>query len=103
MVLTANGQVWTGNGPDCFKALRDLRAKLDCGGITIGLNGALPNSWSSGMQCDMGEGRVTYLLQLGTRARPGTVRTLDPARLDALGTVAQQDAFQIKWLSERSV
>jgi len=99
--LESPTQAWSGTGPDCFKALRDLRNDLDAAGIRIGLNGARPNTWSSGMQCDMGEGRVTYLLRLGVEGRPETVRTLGAAPLDAVGSIAEQDAFYARWLSER--
>jgi hypothetical protein len=101
LTLTSPDRTWVGVGPDCFKALRDLRRRLDADGILLGINGARPNSWSSGMQCDMGEGRVTYLLELGSRGRPPQVQTLDAAPLGLVGTVLAQDEFQSKWRSER--
>ena len=101
LTLASPGGTWNGVGPDCFKAQRDLRSQLDGEGILLGVNGARPNSWCSGMQCDMGEGRVTYLLQLGLLGRPEQVRTLDAAPLDAVGTVAEQDDFQSRWRRER--
>jgi len=99
--LASPTRTWTGVGPDCFKAQRDLRSRLDLEGILLGVNGARPNSWSSGMQCDMGEGRVTYLLELGVDGRPAQVSTLDAAPLDAVDTVAAQDEFQSRWTAER--
>lgn len=86
--------MWAGIGPDCFRAQRDLRSRLDVEHILLGVNGARPNSWSSGMQCDMGEGQVTYLLELGVSGQPFQDSTLDAAPLDAVGTVAAQDEFQ---------
>lgn len=52
------------------------------------------------MQCDMGEGRVTYLLEVGASGRPPQVPTLDATPLDAMGTVADQDEFQSRWMAE---
>lgn len=99
--LTSPEESWIGRGPDCFEALRDLRTVLDTRGIKIGVNGARPHSWASGMQRDIGEGRVVYLCQLGSSERPPTVRTLDAAPLDEVGTLAEQDAFQTRWRAER--
>src|SRR5215471_2883515 len=72
LTLTSPSRTWSGSGPDCFKALRHLRAQLDNARVSIGVNGARPNSWSSGMQCDMGEGRVTCLCELGSKGPPET-------------------------------
>jgi hypothetical protein len=100
--LVSPTRTWSGAGPDCFEALRQLRAHLDAEHIAIGVNGARPNAWSSGMQRDMGEGLVTYLCELGRPGRPETVGTLDAAPLSAVGTVAQQDEFHARWLTERA-
>jgi hypothetical protein len=53
------------------------------------------------MQRDMGEGRTTYLTELGSHDRPATVQTLDPAPLDSVGTLVEQDDFHGEWLAER--
>jgi hypothetical protein len=62
------GHSWTAEGPDLFEAVRALRRALDPLGIRLGTNGAHRNAWASGMQRDMGEGRVVYLLSEGQRA-----------------------------------
>lgn len=100
--LTGPDRSWTGSGCDCFNALRDLRTKLDADGLLVGLNGARPECTVSGMLADMGEGRSVYVLVHGAKGRPATLKTLDPAPLDAVGTVQAQDAFKERWLSERS-
>jgi hypothetical protein len=64
---------WSAEGPDLFKALRELRRALDLLGIRLGVNGARRDAWASGMQCDMGEGRVVYLLAEGRADRPEQV------------------------------
>ena len=91
--LIAPDQRYIGHGSNRFAALRDLRQQLDEQGISIGVNGALPNCTVSGMLADIGEGRSVYALQMGARGRPPTLPTLGPAPLDHVGTVAQQDAF----------
>ena len=101
LTLTSPTESWIGKGSDCFGAVRDLMAQLEALEITIGVDGARPNAWSSGMQRDMGEGRTTYLTELGSHGRPATVQTLDPAPLDSVGTLIEQDNFHGEWLAER--
>lgn len=48
--LASSEREWIGSGPDCFQAQRDLRGRLDAEGIILlGVNGARPNSSSSGV------------------------------------------------------
>jgi hypothetical protein len=102
ITLTSADRTWAGTGPDCFEALRILRSQLDAEGIVIGINGARPNAWASGMQRDMGEGLVTYLCALGARGEPLVVRTLGAAPIESAGSVAAQDDFHRSWLAERA-
>jgi hypothetical protein len=88
-------------GPDLFEALRTLRRALDPRGIRLAVNGARRDAWSSGMQRDMGEGRVVYLPTKGESGRPPQVRTLGPASLLDVGTVREQDEQHRRWLSSR--
>jgi hypothetical protein len=81
-----------------FKALRALRRILDPLGVHLGVNGARRDAWASGMQCDMGEGRVVYLLTEGQASRPEQVSTLGPAPLSEVGTVDDQDQQHEQWL-----
>lgn len=101
MTATCEGKSWTASGPDVFKALRSLRRELDRFGILIGLNGARPNAWASGMQADMGDGRAVYLCEMGSSGRPPSAQTLDPAPLEVVGSVADQDGFHAAWLRSR--
>jgi hypothetical protein len=73
-------------------------AELDQIGARIGVAGARPSSWSSGMQRDMGEGLAVYGLTLPrSPERPTTQKTFSPIQLDEAGSVADQDAFQEAW------
>jgi hypothetical protein len=53
------------------------------------------------MQCDMGEGRVVYLLIEGHAGRPKQVSTLAAASLSHVGTVDDQDHYHERWLRSR--
>ena len=97
------GESWAAKGPDLFKALRELRRILDPLGIRLGVNGARRDSWASGMQCDMGEGRVVYLLREGQAGRPAQVQTLGTATLADVGTVEEQDEQHARWLDSRRI
>jgi hypothetical protein len=90
---------WAGWGRDIFGALRALMTELDRHDGRIGVAGARPNAWASGMQRDMGVGRSVYLLSLPrTSERPPIVHTLEPAPLDEVGSTADQDDFQGQWM-----
>jgi hypothetical protein len=103
-ITSPDGKSWAAEGPDLFKALRALRRVLDPLGIRLGVNGARCDAWASGMQCDMGEGRVVYLLAGGQAGRPEQVSTLGSAPISHVGTVDEQDQHHEKWLrSRRSV
>lgn len=88
-------------GPDLFKALRELRCALDPLGIRLGVNGARRDAWASGMQCDMGEGRVVYLLAEGQTGRPEQVSTLGRTAIEHVGTLEEQDQYHARWLGSR--
>jgi hypothetical protein len=102
LTLTSpDGKNWVAEGPDLFKALRALRRILDPLGIRLGVNGARRDAWASGMQCDMGEGRVVYLLVEGQAGRPEQVSTLGATSLSHVGTVDDQDQQHERWLHSR--
>lgn len=100
-IASPEGKIWAAEGPDLFKALRGLRRILDPLGIRVSVNGARRDAWASGMQCDMGEGRVVYLLEEGQTTRPEQVRTLAQAPLENVGTVDEQDQQYRRWLHSR--
>lgn len=100
-ITSPDGKRWTAEGPDLFKALRALRRVLDPLDIRLGVNGARRDAWASGMQCDMGEGRVVYLLVKQQAGRPEQVSTLGPAPLSHIGTVEDQDQQHEQWLRAR--
>jgi hypothetical protein len=102
LTLTSpDDESWAAEGPDLFKALRALRRILDPLGICLGVNGARRYAWASGMQCDMGEGRVVYLLVEGQVGRPEQVSTLGPAPLSHVGSVDDQNRQHEQWLRSR--
>jgi hypothetical protein len=102
-VTSPDGESWAAEGPDLFRALRALRRILDPLGVRLGVNGARRDAWASGMQCDMGEGRVVYLLTEGQAGRPEQVSTLGPAPLSEVGTVDDQDQQREQWLRSRRI
>jgi hypothetical protein len=102
-LLSPGGESWVAEGPDLFKALRELRRLLDPLGIRLGVNGARRDSWASGMQCDMGEGRVVYILREGQPGRPAQVPTLGTTALADIGTVKEQEEQYALWLESRRI
>ena len=101
LTVSLDGRSWAAEGPDLFKALRELRRILDPLGIRMGVNGARRDAWASGMQCDMGEGRVVYLLAEGQTGRPEQASTLGLTSIRHVGTVDEQDEQHGRWLHSR--
>jgi hypothetical protein len=97
--LEAAERSWSGDGPDLFAALRTLLGSLESiPDARLGVNGARPNAWASGMLRDMAGGQQVYLLSLPRiRERPPTAPTLGDASLSEVGSLAEQDAFQANW------
>lgn len=102
-ITSPDGTSWAAEGPDLFKALRALRRILDPLGIRLGVNGARRDAWASGMQCDMGEGCVVYLLVEGQAGRPEQVSTLGSTSISQVGTVDDQDQQYARWLRSRGI
>jgi hypothetical protein len=100
-LASPDGKSWAAEGPDLFEALRALRRVLDPLGIRLGVNGARRDAWASGMQRDMAEGRVVYLLVEGQTGRPEQVSTLGPTSVSHVGTVDDQDQQHERWLQSR--
>ncbi len=101
MLTSPDRKSWVAEGPDLFKALQALRRIVDPLGIRLGVNGAHRDAWASGMQCDMGEGRVVYLLVEGQAGRPEQVSTLGPTPVSHVGTVDDQDRQHEQWPRSR--
>lgn len=100
-ITSLDGRSWAADGPDLFRALRALRRILDPLDLRLGVNGARRNAWASGMQRDMAEGRVVYLLVEGRTGRPEQVSTLGSAPASHVGTVEDQDQHHEQWLRSR--
>ncbi len=100
-ITRPDGTSWAAEGPDLFKALRALRRVLNPLETRLGVNGARRDAWASGMQCDMGEGRVVYLLVEGKAGRPEQVGTLGNTSVSHVGTVDDQDQQYERWLHSR--
>jgi len=93
-----SGRTWEALGGDVFDALTRLRLEAERDGLQICCNGARRNAWCSGMQRDMGEGYVTYILEREQGSRQREARTLDPAPPGEVASVAEQRAFFEEWL-----
>jgi len=89
------------DGPDLFAALQQLRRTLQPTGWVPLCNGARVDCYPSGMARDMGGGESVYVLSAKRqlRRRPPLVGTFEPASKEAVGTVADQDAYYERWLN----
>ena len=84
---------------DCFEAMRQVRSRLEEAGFKLCCNGARTDAWATGMQRDMGEGLVCYLLPLPRQARrPQQVSIFGVALVEHVGTLAEQEDHYQRWL-----
>ena len=97
-----DGRMWSATGSNVFGCLLELRQELERASIALACKGSREDTWASGMQVDMGQGLVVYLLSdVQSGERPPEVRTLEPADWDRIATVAQQTAWHEAWISQR--
>jgi hypothetical protein len=87
----------SGSGEDWFDALRQLRVTMEAEGLRPLCAGARTNARPSGMLGQSTGGSVVYLLHPG-RQPVETAGFLDPAPLQEIGTVEEQDVFYERWL-----
>lgn len=97
-----DGREWAAESSDVFACLMDLRRQVESMGIRLCCNGSRRDAWSSGMQRDMGEGLVVYLLsEVPKGVRAPQVPTLDPIEPSLAVAVGEQEAWYQEWLGPR--
>jgi hypothetical protein len=97
-----DGRQWSAEASDVFECLMELRGHVEPLGVRVCCNGSRYNAWSSGMQRDMGQGLVVYLLtRPRTKERPPQAETLGAAPPSEIVTVAEQRAWYEEWLGPR--
>ncbi|WP_329083964.1 hypothetical protein [Streptosporangium sp. NBC_01469] len=100
VVITLNGGVDVrGAGSDLFEALKEVCLRLEEMGALLLCNGARIDVYPSQMQRQATRGRRAYVMTLPRGpARPESVDIFAPARLDLVGSVAEQREFFERWL-----
>ena len=86
------------SGRDLFDGLQQLRRHLGAGWYPL-CNGARIDCYPSGMARDMGGARAVYELTIGKAGRPPLVGLFEPAPAEKVGTVAEQNLYNLRWLA----
>ena len=85
-------------GYDFFDCLLKLRNLLEQKGLFILCQGAATNVYPSRMSRDMSNGLKAYKLDLGKKASiDQLVEIFDPASIEIVGTIAEQNVFFQRW------
>ncbi len=101
-IWSPEARSWTAEASDVFDCLLELRKQIEPIGAHICCNGSRRDAWASGMQRDMGQGLVVYLLDgVQPKERPPQVNTLDPAPATEVVSVEVQLAWHGDWLRNR--
>jgi hypothetical protein len=88
----------SGEGPDYFEALCEVRRKLEAQGLLVNTYGGSRNLVLSGMCRDMSSGLSGYRISLGKRpSRFDLVRIFDTGPDVEAVTVDEQRAFGREW------
>jgi hypothetical protein len=87
-------------GDDSFDALCSLRKALENIGAKALCAGARIDVFPSGMSREMSSGRKAYIIRIGTSVSVANlVDIFDPTTPDLVGTVVEQKAYHLTWLS----
>jgi hypothetical protein len=98
------GMVLEASASDFFKALCDIRLRLEADGLIPFCYGASLNVYPSGMARDMGLGRVGYKLTMGRYARKQDLVSIYAEGPDVIpATVVRQREYFDQWLASERV
>jgi hypothetical protein len=93
--------VYQARETDLFECLRTIRRELEPSDVRLCCNGARVDAWASGMARDMGGGKEAYILHMSRRAQPSDlVSIFDPAPVETVGTVDEQEAYAHRWMDQ---
>jgi hypothetical protein len=106
LTLTSDsGESFAATAWNVFACLLELRQQVEPLHMRLCCNGSRLGTWCSGMQADMGQGLVVYLLTgaiSGQRKEIPQLGTLDPAPPDEVVSIAEQRAWYEQWRSRRN-
>jgi hypothetical protein len=93
--------VYQARETDLFECLRTIRRALEPSDVRLCCNGARVDAWASGMARDMGGGEKAYILHMSRRAQlSDLVSIFDPAPVETVGTVDEQEAYAHRWMDQ---
>jgi hypothetical protein len=88
-------------GVEVWHALLNLRQNLEARGIRLGIVGALPEVWPSGMSAQMSGGRKAYRRVVdGSPVIVDVLESIDPRQVV---TVAEQRSMLDAWMASRDI
>ncbi|MEU8004309.1 hypothetical protein AB0B66_24405 [Catellatospora sp. NPDC049111] len=101
--LRACGVDVAAHGSDLFVGLKEIRRQLEETGHQIAVQGARLNTQPSGMLLSMTLGQQAYLLTVGASVKmEDIVDIFDPADVETLASVDEQERFYRGWLIDLS-
>ncbi|QKJ32525.1 hypothetical protein HQ865_23100 [Mucilaginibacter mali] len=87
-------------GTDFLDCLTTLREELEEQGLFILCQGAAKNVRPSGMSRSMSNGLSAYRFEMGKKtSMEDLVYIFDPAPIEIVGTIAEQEDFFMQWLN----
>lgn len=100
-VLRPDGESCEARGPDLWECLKGIRNTWEPLGVRICCNGSRLDCYPSAMTLQMGGGYKVIAREMG---RPVTdlgavVKIFDPAELEQVGTVREQESYYRSWLA----
>ena len=93
-----NGLPSRAEGSDYFKAMQQMRERLEGQGCQLLCNGARIDVWPSRMARDMALGKKAYIMCIGQKpSKDDLVDIFEQAPPETVGSVERQRAFWAEW------
>jgi hypothetical protein len=102
--LQALGLDMTAEDRDLYECLRSIRLGLEESGVRICCNGARIDAYPSRLNREMGGAQKVQIRVMGRAAmKSDQVGIFDPAPIDSIGSVDQQNGYYREWLNSLRV
>ncbi len=97
--VSIGSRVFLKTGVDYFEVLKELRRELEEYDVFLGCKGSCLNVYPSRMTSQMSNGLLAYeLVMAKSTSDDDIINIFDPAELEDISTVEEQEEFHRNWI-----